>query len=177
MKRFLILGALLVAGCSQQPDVGTKQPTPAPDPSAAGKLESAVLTQKPEKAISVRDAMTRPEGEKVIVTGRVPGGNLKPFNAAVATVVLMAPEDLENEDIKNEFECEDAATCPGCKKLLDAHAVYVEVVDAAGTPLSATLEGFRGLKKGSTITVEGAVQKFGKDNKLVRIVATKIYPG
>ena len=29
----------------------------------------------------------------------------------------------------------------------------------------------------STITVEGTVRKLGKDNKLVRIVATKFYPG
>jgi hypothetical protein len=55
--------------------------------------------------------------------------------------------------------------------------VYVEVVDQSGSPLPVSLEGFRGLQKGSTITVEGTVQKFGKDNKLVRIAATKLYPG
>ena len=34
-----------------------------------------------------------------------------------------------------------------------------------------------GLKPGSTITVEGEVKREGKDKKLVRIVATKFYPG
>ena len=68
------------------------------------------MAEKPANAISVKDALTRKEGEKVVVTGRVPGGNLKPFNAAVAAVVLMAPEDLEREDIKSEFDCDDAAT-------------------------------------------------------------------
>jgi hypothetical protein len=55
--------------------------------------------------------------------------------------------------------------------------VQVEVVDQSGSPLQATLEGFRGLKLNSTITVEGTVQKFGKDKKLVKILATKFYPG
>jgi hypothetical protein len=55
--------------------------------------------------------------------------------------------------------------------------VYVEVVDQSGSPLPVSLEGYRGLKKGSTIIVEGTIQKFGKDKKLVRIAATRFYPG
>ena len=51
------------------------------------------------------------------------------------------------------------------------------MVDQSGSPLPVTLDGFRGLKKGSTVTAEGKVEKFGKDKKLVRIVATKFYPG
>ncbi|MCI0704686.1 MAG: hypothetical protein L0241_26825 [Planctomycetia bacterium] len=53
----------------------------------------------------------------------------------------------------------------------------VELVDRSGSPLPTTLEGYRGLKPGGTITVEGTIQRFGKDNKLVRIAATKFYPG
>ena len=73
------------------------------------------------------------------MTGRTPPGNVKPFNSGVAAFVLMAPEDLAQEDIKEEFECEDAATCPACKKLLDQYAVRVELVDEAGAvlPMSA----------------------------------------
>jgi hypothetical protein len=55
--------------------------------------------------------------------------------------------------------------------------VRVEVVDQSGSPLPVTLEGFRGLKPGSTITIEGTVQKLGKDKTLVRIATTKFYPG
>jgi hypothetical protein len=43
--------------------------------------------------------------------------------------------------------------------------------------MPVTLEGFRGLAPGSTITFEGKVEKFGKDKKLVRILATKFFPG
>ena len=53
----------------------------------------------------------------------------------------------------------------------------VEVVDRSGSPLQVSLEGYRGLKPGSTLTVEGTVQKFGKDKTLVRILATKLFPG
>ena len=115
--RTTLLSAVLVAavvGCGQnQPVADTPKPGasgPPPAPGDANKLDPLVMAEKPAKAISVRDALTRPEGEKVVVTGRVPGGNLKPFNAAVATVVLMAPEDLDQEDIKSEFDCDDAAT-------------------------------------------------------------------
>jgi hypothetical protein len=115
MGRLMILGAFVLAsmaGCAQQKsgDPGNKQDPPAADPADVAKLDAAVLPEKPANAISVKDALSRKEGEKVIVTGRVPGGNLKPFNAAVAAVVLMAPEDLDREEIKSEFDCDDAAT-------------------------------------------------------------------
>jgi hypothetical protein len=114
MRRLILLGALLLgaAGCSQQkpPADGGKQAPPALSPTDAARLEAAVMAEKPANAVSVRDALTRKEGETVVVTGRVPGSNLKPFNAAVAAVILMAPEDLEREDIKSEFDCDDAAT-------------------------------------------------------------------
>jgi hypothetical protein len=116
MKRFVIPGALLLlaaaVGCSQKPDgsAGGTQHPPAPGPEQVGGLEAAVMSQKPANAISVREALTRKEGEKVVVSGRVPPEKLKPYNAAVAAVLLMAPEDLDREDVKSEFDCDDAAT-------------------------------------------------------------------
>lgn len=176
--RTMIFAAVLFAavGCN-----ASQSDAPKPDaPAATGdqsKLDGAVLAAKPANAISVRDALTRKEGEKVIVTGQVPPANVKPYNTALASFVMLAPEDLAIDYIKEEMECEDAANCPACKKILDQHAVRVEVVDTSGAPLAASLEGYRGLKPGSTITVEGEVKRDGKDKKLVRIVATKFYPG
>ena len=183
--RPMLLSAVLfaaVAGCnSGQPAADAPKPdTPGPTPARPGdgsKLDPLVLAAKPANAISVRDALTRKEGEKVVVTGQVPPANVKPYNAALAAFVMLAPEDLAKDEVKEEMECEDAATCPRCKKLLDQYAVRVEVVDATGAPVAATLEGFRGLKPGSTITVEGEVRREGKDKKLVRVVATRFYPG
>jgi hypothetical protein len=182
--RTLLTIAVLCAaavGCNQSqpvadganPDV----PVAANSPTDQAKLESHVLAAKPANAISVRSALKSKEGEKVVVSGVTPPANVKPYNAAVAAFVLLAPEDMELDHVKEEFSCEDAATCPRCKKLLDEVAVRVEVVDASGAPVAATLEGFRGLKPGSAVTVEGEVKRDGKDKKLVRIVATKFFPG
>jgi hypothetical protein len=114
MKRLMLLGALAIgaAGCTQDKPAGdgAKQPAAAPSPGDAAALDAAVLAEKPANAISVRDALTRSDGEKVVVTGRVPGEKLKPYNAAVAAFVMMSPEDLDREDIKSEFDCDDAAT-------------------------------------------------------------------
>jgi hypothetical protein len=170
-----------VVGCNASQPVaeGPKPDAPGatPNPAEQAKLDAHVLAAKPANAISVRDALKGKEGEKVVVTGQVPPSNVKPYNGALAAFVMLAPEDLALEHIKEEMECEDAATCPKCKKILEQYAVQVEVVDASGVPVGASLEGFRGLKPGSTITVEGEVKRYGKDKQLVRIVATKFYPG
>jgi hypothetical protein len=172
----LALAGLTLAGCSE-PDSSANAVKQEPVAESGASLDSAVLAQKPDKPLSVRDALKKADGETVVVTGRTPPENVKPFNSAVAAFLLMAPEDLEDTDIKEELSCPDAATCPGCRKLLDAHAVRVEVVDASGAVIAMPLEGFRGLKPGSSITVEGEVKRDGKDKKLVRIVAKRFYPG
>jgi hypothetical protein len=179
MRRYflgLALAGLTLTGCSEAPSANAVKPEGVAETGAAS-LDSAVLPQKPDKAISVREALKKTDGEKVVVTGRALPENVKPFNSAVAAVVLMAPEDLDDTDIKEELSCPDAATCPGCRKLLDAHAVRVEVVDGTGAVIATSLEGFHGLKPGSSITVEGEVKRDGKDKKLVRIVAKRFYPG
>ena len=180
MRRFLALGvvALTLIGCTDNKptDPGPPQASGTND-TVAGGLDAMVMAQKPEKTLSVRDVLTKKDGDKVIVSGRTPPENCKPFNTAVAAVMLMAPEDLEKPDIKEELSCDDAATCPSCKQIFDANAIRVEVVDASGAVVPASLEGFRGLKPGSTVTVEGEVKRDGKDKKLVRVVARRFYPG
>jgi hypothetical protein len=173
----VLVAAAGLAGCAD-----SRTPSPSAQQDATGDTQSAmldslVMPQKPDNAIGVREALKRKEGETVVVTGRTPPENVKPFNAGVAAFVLMAPEDLAQEDIKAELECEDAATCPSCKQLLDQFAVRVELVDGSGAVLPTSAEGFRGLKPGDPITVEGEVKRDGKDNKTVRIVARRFYPG
>lgn len=177
------LAAVVLAGCSEsKPTAEAAKPKPeeAAAPVAQANpdlLRPLVMDKKPAKVLTVWEARDTKDGETVVLSGQVPPANIKPFNAAVAAFVLMAPEDLAREDVKEEFECEDAATCPSCQKMLQKHGVRVELVDAAGAPLPTTVEGFQGLKPGSTITVEGEVKRDGKDKKAIRIVAKKFYPG
>ncbi len=170
----------LALGCGEAPQA--KQPNVKPTttveatPLQSSLLQPLVLTQKPT-AISVVDALKRPAGEKVIVSGQFPLENVKPFNSAVAAFIMLSPEALAREEVKDELACDDAATCPSCRKLLDAHGVRVELVDQSGVILPTTVEGFNQLKPGGTITVEGEIKRDGKDNKLVRIVAKRFFPG
>lgn len=140
-------------------------------------LQPLALATKPEKTISVPEAMSKEDGEIVIVTGVSPGEKVKPFNAALATFILLSPEDAARPEVVEEFQCDDAATCPRCRKLLEKHAIRVELVDGKGQVLPSTVEGFNGIKPGSPITIEGVVKREGKDKKLVRIVATKFFAG
>lgn len=180
MRRyFLGLGAVALAltGCMDGKPVAQGPPPVDREASPADTLEPLVMSQKPAKVASVRDVLTMKDGEKVVVSGRTPTDKVKPFNKAVAAFLLMAPEDMDRAEVKEEFECDDAETCPACKQLLDKYAVRVELVDGNGAVVPASLEGFRGLKPGGTVTVEGEVKRDGKDQKTVRIVARRFYPG
>lgn len=148
-----------------------------PGQPAANVLDSYAMQQKPTKTISVREVLNAKEGDKVIVSGRTPTEKVKPFNAAVAAFMMLAPEDMDREEVKDEFDCDEAATCPACKKILDKYAIRVELVDQTGAVVGTSLEGYKGLKPGSSITVEGEVKRDGKDKKLVRVVAKKFFPG
>jgi hypothetical protein len=140
-------------------------------------LQPLLLAAKPDKALSVPDALAKADGETVIVSGVSPTEKVKPFNLALATFVLLSPEDAAKPEIKEEFECDDAPTCPRCRQVLEKHGVRVELVDAQGQVLPTSVEGFSGIKPGSPITIQGVVKREGKNNKLVRIVATRFYPG
>jgi hypothetical protein len=48
-------------------------------------------------------------------------------------------------------------------------------VDQSGTIITEPLEGYRHLKPGSHVTVQGKIIRDGKDKKLVRIIARGIY--
>lgn len=184
MRSFYFCALLLVAtGCSEAPQV-KREPAKSTGTTQAASVgaqtelfKSALMAQKPATVISVTEAMQRKTGETVIVSGKLPPENVKPFNAALATFIMLSPEALAREEIKDELACEDAATCPSCRKVLDAHGVRVELVDQSGAIIPTTLEGFKDLKPGSIITVEGEIKRDGKDNKLVRIVAKRFYPG
>jgi hypothetical protein len=184
-SRHLFVGFALLTllGCAEQ---RTEQNGNQPAPSGGRKTETAaqvellqplLLAKKPDRALSVHEAMKRKNGEVVVVTGKAPPETVKPFNTGLAAFLIMAPEELAKEAVQDELSCEDAATCPACKKILDAHALWVELVDQSGKVLTTSVEGFRDLRPGSTITVEGEVRRDGKDGKNLRILAKRFYPG
>ena len=81
---FLAVAFAAVSGCSRlQPPVDAANETPLV--VQLEKLEDRVMTAKPSNAISVREALTRNDGERVVVSGRVPAENVKPYASAVAS--------------------------------------------------------------------------------------------
>jgi hypothetical protein len=140
-------------------------------------LEPLLLPQSPTDAISVKEAKTRKDGEKVVVRGKLTPDNLKKTNPGWAAFEMLSPEDFDRPDVKEEFECDDAATCPKCRKILDEYGVRVELVGKDGKLIPSTVQGFRGIGGASLITVEGVVKREGKDGKIVRIVGQRFYPG
>jgi hypothetical protein len=113
MRRFWWIPVLLLAlaGCGQERQAARLATAAAPvAPVKADPFASVWLPAKPEKVCSVREVLEAKEGEVVIVSGRTPPEKVKPFNPGVAALVLMDPADLDRENIKEEFDCDDAAT-------------------------------------------------------------------
>lgn len=110
MRFFLLLSVvLLVIGCESKPAQPTT-PSKASAETTKSPLEALVMAQKPTNPLSVTEAMKKKAGETVIVTGQVPPEKVQPYNAAVAAFVMLAPESLLREEVKEEFDCDDAAT-------------------------------------------------------------------
>lgn len=167
---------LMAAGCSNGP--APTNPVAAPPVVLKPELLTPLqMAAKPDAALSVPDAMTKSDGETVTVTGVTPPPKVRPFNPSVAAFMLIDPADAKRPEVAEEFDCDDAATCPRCRKLLDKLAVRVELVNADGQVVPSSLEGFANLQPGTPVTVTGTVRRDGKDKKLVRVVATQFYPG
>lgn len=110
--RWMILTStlLLVMGCLDTAKTSKPSASPSPTASAKSPLEPLLMAQRPANTISVTEAMNRKAGETVMVTGQVPPEKVKPFNPAVAAFVMLSHESLAREEIKEELDCDDAAT-------------------------------------------------------------------
>jgi len=177
MLRMTILVAAAVAlGCYDR--VPSNRPAAAPPVVLKPELLMPLqMTGRPDHALSVPEAIAKADGETVTVSGETPPEKVRPFNPSLAAFVLIDPADAKRPEVAEEFACDDAATCPRCRQLLDKYAVRVELVDATGQVIGSSLEGFSKLKPGSPVTVTGTVRRDGKDKKVVRIVATHFFPG
>jgi PBP1b-binding outer membrane lipoprotein LpoB len=105
----LISMVLLVMGCESKP----AHPSASSKASAEitkSPLDTLVMLQKPANPLSVTEAMKKKAGEVVLVTGQVPPEKVKPYNPAVAAFVMLDPISLAKEEVKEEFDCDDAAT-------------------------------------------------------------------
>lgn len=174
MTRLISLVALTFMTCGCYESVQKPVPKGGVTKIAAKPelLQPLVWTEQPKTLMEVTAARTGPADAVIHVVGIVPPGNVGPFNPAVASIILMDPADLAKDEVKTEFECDDAATCPKCRKLLNSLALYVELVDAKGQVIPTTMEGFSGLKPGSRVAFSGTLKR-GDKNGPIRLIATR----
>lgn len=177
--RHLMLAAcalmLVSLGCSVKQ---TKEQKAAATSSFgdAAVLEPLLLPAKPAEAKTIAQIREKANnGDEVTVTGIVPADAMKPFNETRAAFFLMDAADLASEEVQSEMECGGGENCPSCRALVDKLGLRVELVGPTGsTPVRTTVQGFKGIKSGSPITVKGKLEKDG--GKLL-IRATGFYVG
>jgi hypothetical protein len=154
--------AFVAQAHAQKTSAGKDQPS-APLPA------DLFVAASPEKPVSVLEARkSSEEGKPIVVHGRI-GGLVAPFSDKYAMFVL---SDLQLA------ACVDGCATPWdycCtpRETIMAGVATVQVVDGAGKPLKATLQGANGLKPMSEVIVRGVVAK--RDTGYMVLNAQNIY--
>ena len=163
---------LAVVGCGDD-----EQQAAAPGASAAPVTAlpaGLIVTEVPAAAQDVtavkRDAK---DGDAVVIRGKV-GGAEEPMakNRAIMTVLdpsVPTCDTMPGETCKTPWD----ACCEPSDKIA-ANSATVQVVDASGKPLAATLENVAGLKPLSKVTVSGVARRPAGSDVLI-VEANKIH--
>jgi hypothetical protein len=147
---------------------------PSAQAPAASLPQDLFTTVSPENPHGVKELRENAKpGDEVVVTGRI-GGRVDPFSPDRA-IVLIAEKSMPT--------CDKAGSMENCKtpwdyccddpSMVAANLATVQVVDAAGKPLKASLQGAGKLQPKSEIVVKGKVAQ--KDDKMLVINATSIF--
>lgn len=163
----LVLVSLLagvLAGCGQASPSGTATAVPTDTVSWPAGLFAAALPDGAVALVEAKDA-ARP-GDRVVFEARV-GGRKDAFveNRAVffvADTSLPTCADLHGDSCKTPWDY----CCEPAENLL-RHMATVQVVDAEGQPLRATLQDQHGLAHMKTVFVTGTVDAIDDAGNLV----------
>ena len=187
MKNWMIalggfgLAVAVITGCSKEEEVPVAAPSApastAPAAAAAGAALPASLiatTQPVGEVLDVAAAKkTAKAGDKIVVRGKV-AGSVDPLadNRAMLTLLdanIKTCDAMPGDACKTPWDacCEPA-------DVLAANTATVQVVDADGKPLKATLDGAGGLKPLKQVVVAGVAKQPAGSDVLV-IEASEIY--
>lgn len=143
--------------------------------SAAELPKDLVVTEKPADALSVVDARAKAKpGEAITIRGYV-GGRAKPFVDGRAMFVLADPAKAPSCDAAPGDSCPTPwdACCTSREDIM-AGTATIQVADADGKVVSATLDGVGGVKAGSLVIISGTVSKLSNAQVLI-VDATRLY--
>jgi hypothetical protein len=165
--RFLPLAALLlaVAACNNN-----TVSTPAADPLPTGLKLSAAPAEAPQPVGALRGSAK--DGQRIVVTGKI-AGRKDPIgeNRAILTLLdtgIKTCDQEEGDACKTPWD----ACCEPSENLAK-HSVAVQVADASGNPLKASLTGVEGVKPLATVIVSGTSRVSADGN--VTVDADGIY--
>ena len=170
-----IAGTVVLIGC----DGGDDAPaTPAPAQPTAGSATALpgglFLDTAPDGAVELAALKkTAKPGDEVVVRGRV-AGSADPLapNRAILTLLDSAVKTCEQMPGDSCATPWDACCEP--RETLQANTATIQVVDADGKPLKATLRGAGGIDPLKELIVVGKVADAGDKNTLV-INATALH--
>ena len=169
------IGAVLaISGCG---DSSTSQKsTNAITPATGGEPLPANLILK-EAPAGAKDVGTLKkearEGDAVVIRGQVGGSKDDDFNQGRAAFTIVDMK-LPACSMKPGDTCETPWDfCCESKESLAANTAMIQIVDAAGKPLKATVQGKDGIDHLSVLVVKGTVAKREEQNLVVN--ATGIY--
>lgn len=164
---FLMLGGILMLGCTRQNEQPQTGATSNPERSTEGVL----LTEEPDGAktvIEVRESAK--DQDEVVIVGRI-GGSLEPFveGRAAFTIVdqtLKACSDIPGDNCETPWDyCCETSNLPGAQAL-------VKFVDADGNLIAENAKQWLKLKVLQTVVVKGKAQR--EDGNLT-VLATSLY--
>ena len=158
-----LVALLVVAGCNNDEQTAA----PAASPSSASLPAGLVVVEAPPAAQDVATVKkSAKHGDAIVVNGWI-GGTEDPMakNRAIMTVADRTLPDCKGSPME---------TCPtpwdSCCEPIEARTaktVTVQVVDANGKPLPATLENVAGLKPLSKVTVSGIAKRAAGSDALI----------
>ena len=154
-----------------------KQPenTTVPDSASSRALDSILLSEAPEGAVSITTARQNPiPGTKVILSGKVMG-NANPIIQSRALLTLGDPAKITSCDLIPGDECKTPwDVCCADPDIVNASIATIQVLDENGQPIKAGLRGIGGLRELSTLIIVGEVAEASNENNFL-VNATGIH--
>ena len=169
----LVFVSAVSMGCDKQKSAPNSNNSSAPNQAGAGLPAGLFVTVPPANAKTVEEVMaTAKTGDAVVMRGRV-GGSEEPFVEGRAVFTLVG-NGLKACSDKADDKCETPWDyCCDTPADIAKHSATVQVVDAAGAPIKASIKGQNGIKELSELTIAGKVVL--ANEKVVIIAASLIY--
>ena len=172
-----VLALAVIVGCNDEEQSAAPAPVAASAAPSAALPASLVVTEAPPDAQDVtavkKDAK---DGDAVVIRGKI-GGREEPIAKGRAIMTVIDPsittcDTMPGDACKTPWD----ACCEPSEKIA-ANSATVQVVDAQGKPLAATLESLAGLKPLSKVTVSGVARRpAGSDVLIVEAKQIHVTP-